>query len=150
MLERVADLIREEDGEAGFEATADMLSLTGMSHEQFSNLMGGLNYKVTESERVKKKSELKATNDQAVYFNEEDEITEKVYTFSYQKKSEKTSVKENSNRKRKQNHLGRKNNKKELTGRKIYVGENNRVKRDNNFKIDPDNPFSALMALKEK
>ena len=150
MLERVADLIREEDGEAGFEATADMLSLTGMSHEQFSNLMGGLNYKVTESERVKKKSELKATNEQASGFNEEEEIREKVYTFSYQKKSEKTSDKENSNRKRKQTHLGRKNNKKELTGRKNYVGKNNRVKRDNNFKIDPDNPFSALLALKEK
>ncbi|MDR0810560.1 MAG: helicase, partial [Gemmobacter sp.] len=53
MLERLADLLRAKDSRAGFEATADMLSITGMTLDQFSDLMGGLGYKVEKGERVK-------------------------------------------------------------------------------------------------
>ena len=53
MLERLADLLRKEDSKIGFEATSDMLSITGMSHEQFASLMSGLGYHVTNGERQK-------------------------------------------------------------------------------------------------
>jgi len=55
MLERLADLIRSENSRGGFEATADMLSLTGLSHEQFSELMVGMGYHSEPGEREKVK-----------------------------------------------------------------------------------------------
>ena len=54
MLERLADLIRAEDTRSGFEATAEMLSITGTTLEQFSNLMQGLGYSVVSGERQKR------------------------------------------------------------------------------------------------
>ena len=56
MLERLADILRQKDTKAGFEATPDMLSITGMTPEQFSDLMGGLGYKGDKGERVKVKA----------------------------------------------------------------------------------------------
>ncbi|MGX9354847.1 helicase-related protein [Roseobacteraceae bacterium S113] len=53
MLERLADMIRAQDTRAGFEATADMLSITGMTLEQFSDLMQGLGYQAEKGEREK-------------------------------------------------------------------------------------------------
>ena len=53
MLERLADQLRVEDSRAGFEAKPDMLSITGMTLEQFSDLMGGLGYKCERGERPK-------------------------------------------------------------------------------------------------
>ncbi|MEM1429375.1 MAG: hypothetical protein AAGG09_07950, partial [Pseudomonadota bacterium] len=55
MLERLADQIRAEDTRAGFEAKADMLSITGMTLEQFADLMQGLGYKAERAERPKAK-----------------------------------------------------------------------------------------------
>ena len=55
MLERLADLLRAKDSRAGFEATPDMLSITGMTLEQFSDLMGGLGYRADKAERPKAK-----------------------------------------------------------------------------------------------
>ncbi len=55
MLERLADMLRTEDSRAGFEAKADMLSITGMTLEQFADLMGGLGYKGEKGERAKLK-----------------------------------------------------------------------------------------------
>jgi ATP-dependent RNA helicase SUPV3L1/SUV3 len=57
MLERLADILRQKDSRAGFEATADMLSITGMTLEQFSGLMAGLGYKGERGEREKTKAE---------------------------------------------------------------------------------------------
>ena len=51
MLERLADLLREQDGAGGFEATADMLSITGLTLEQFADLMVGLGYAAARGER---------------------------------------------------------------------------------------------------
>ena len=45
MLERLADLLRAKDSRAGFEATPDMLSITGMTLDQFADLMAGLGYR---------------------------------------------------------------------------------------------------------
>ena len=56
MLERLADLLRQKDSRAGFEAAPDMLSITGMTQDQFVDLMGGLGYKAERGERVKVKT----------------------------------------------------------------------------------------------
>ena len=61
MLERLADLTRAKDSRAGFEATPDMLSITGMTLEQFADLMIGLGYKAERGERAKIKAD--AAND---------------------------------------------------------------------------------------
>ncbi|PRY94753.1 ATP-dependent RNA helicase SUPV3L1/SUV3 [Hasllibacter halocynthiae] len=53
MLERLADMIRGEDTRGGFEAKADMLSITGMTLEGFADLMRGLGYKAERGERPK-------------------------------------------------------------------------------------------------
>ncbi len=55
MLERLADLLRVEDSRAGFEASLAMLSITGMTLEQFADLMQGLGYAAARATRVKKK-----------------------------------------------------------------------------------------------
>ena len=55
MLERLADMLRGQDSRAGFEATADMLSITGMTLGQFADLMQGLGYKAEKGEREKVK-----------------------------------------------------------------------------------------------
>ncbi len=57
MLERLADMLRAQDSRAGFEATPDMLSITGMTLEQFSGLMEGLGYRAERGERAKQKPE---------------------------------------------------------------------------------------------
>ena len=55
MLERLADMLRAEDSRGGFEAKADMLSITGMTLEQFADLMTGLGYRAERGERAKVK-----------------------------------------------------------------------------------------------
>ncbi|MRX50257.1 disulfide oxidoreductase [Paracoccus sp. S-4012] len=53
MLERLADLVRQKDSRAGFEASPEMLSITGMTLEQFAALMQGLGYAAERGERPK-------------------------------------------------------------------------------------------------
>ncbi|ARO13959.1 helicase [Ketogulonicigenium robustum] len=53
MLERLADMLRDKDSKGGFEATADMLSITGLSLEQFAALMEGIGYRAEKAERPK-------------------------------------------------------------------------------------------------
>ena len=55
MLERLADMLRDKDSRGGFEANPDMLSITGMTLEQFADLMAGLGYKAEKDEREKVK-----------------------------------------------------------------------------------------------
>ncbi|GAB4268913.1 MAG: helicase-related protein [Pararhodobacter sp.] len=55
MLERLADIVRTKDARAGFEATPDMLSITGMTLEQFADLMQGLGYVAERGERPKQR-----------------------------------------------------------------------------------------------
>ena len=57
MLERLADMLRAEDSRGGFEAKADMLSITGMTLEQFAGLMEGLGYRSEKGERQKVKAQ---------------------------------------------------------------------------------------------
>ncbi|MGF1445689.1 MAG: helicase-related protein, partial [Pikeienuella sp.] len=53
MLERLADMIRPMDAKAGFEATPDMLSITGCTLEQFAEIMNGLGFQGERGERPK-------------------------------------------------------------------------------------------------
>lgn len=53
MLERLADLLRARDARAGFEAAPDMLSITGLTLEQFAKLMAGLGYEAEQGSRPK-------------------------------------------------------------------------------------------------
>jgi ATP-dependent RNA helicase SUPV3L1/SUV3 len=55
MLERLADMTRNLDARAGFEAAPEMLSITGLSLEQFARLMQGLGYVATEGTRPKRR-----------------------------------------------------------------------------------------------
>ena len=60
MLERLADLLRGQDSRGGFEANPDMLSITGMTLEQFADLMQGLGYAAEKGEREKQKAAAEA------------------------------------------------------------------------------------------
>ncbi|WP_204114915.1 helicase-related protein [Shimia biformata] len=66
MLERLADMLRTEDSRGGFEAKADMLSITGMTLDQFADLMTGLGYKAEKGEREKVKAAPEAAPAEAV------------------------------------------------------------------------------------
>ena len=55
MLERLADMLRTQDARAGFEASAEMLSITGLSLAQFADLMTGLGYHAEAGEREKRR-----------------------------------------------------------------------------------------------
>jgi ATP-dependent RNA helicase SUPV3L1/SUV3 len=57
MLERLADILRTRDAREGFEASADMLSITGLTLEQFADLMQGLGFAAARGERVKVRPE---------------------------------------------------------------------------------------------
>ncbi len=57
MLERLADMLRGQDSRAGFEANPDMLSITGMTLDQFADLMQGLGYSAEPGEREKARVE---------------------------------------------------------------------------------------------
>ena len=56
MLERLADMLRGQDSRGGFEAVPDMLSITGMTLDQFADLMQGLGYKAERGEREKRRA----------------------------------------------------------------------------------------------
>jgi ATP-dependent RNA helicase SUPV3L1/SUV3 len=53
MLERLADLIRPMDVRGGFEATPDMLSITGCTLDQFADIMQALGFDGERGERPK-------------------------------------------------------------------------------------------------
>lgn len=76
MLERLADLLRAQDTRGGFEATPDMLSITGMTLEQFANLMQGLGYKAEKGERQKVRPEPAAPEASSADVSADAEVTE--------------------------------------------------------------------------
>ncbi|MBU2866972.1 helicase-related protein [Pacificibacter marinus] len=80
MLERLADLLRTKDSRAGFEANPDMLSITGMTLEQFADLMVGLGYAAEKGERVKVKAAPEKPSDAAVEASAEVAPTEEAAT----------------------------------------------------------------------
>ena len=189
MLERLADMIRNEDTRAGFEAKADMLSITGLTLEQFANLLEGMGYKAVKGERVKVKAAEPAkadavvqdaekagekpedakpeppveaeasqpatpegsTSDAPATEGEEAPPMEVFYTFTWaprrqggQNKGERK--KPENTRKARDNKPKGKGGKPQQRGEKTFKSRPKPVEKP----IDPDNPFAALMALKEK
>ncbi|MEM8802347.1 MAG: disulfide oxidoreductase, partial [Pseudomonadota bacterium] len=168
MLERLADLLRAEDSRGGFEANPDMLSITGMTLEQFADLMQGLGYKAEKGERDKpvretpveaapegeaaerppiteEESAMPAATEEAP----EEDTKEVFYTFTW---GGNRGAQQNQQRRGKPQ--GKKGGKPKGKGKPGGGGnkprnfESRPPKKD---KIDPDNPFAAaLMGLKTK
>ncbi|MDE0694458.1 MAG: disulfide oxidoreductase, partial [Boseongicola sp.] len=176
MLERLADMLRTEDSRGGFEATPDMLSITGTTLAQFANLMEGLGYKAQRGEREKVRqatersspSEGNAAPDApqtapetSVPDEPGDHVSanrpepdpaddgpeiEEFYTFVWS--GRRSSQRKGARPQRKVKKAPRKETSKD--GPSVRTGrfEARPPKRD---RIDPDNPFAqALQGLKNK
>jgi len=170
MLERLADMLRTENSRSGFEANPDMLSITGMTLEQFADLMQGLGYKGEKGERVKVKpapvEEVKAEEakvDEALgeeakpveaeSSSEPDEKTDEppeqevFYTFTW------VNVRKGGGDRKPQGKPQGKPRGKPQGKRPQRDGAKSFQARPpkKETKIDPDNPFAAaLMGLKDK
>jgi ATP-dependent RNA helicase SUPV3L1/SUV3 len=168
MLERLADMLRAVDTRGGFEASADMLSITGMTLEQFADLMSGLGYSGERDERVKVKalvevkpeveSEAKVDGVSPATAKEitplvpmertEGAIAEEAgpemevfYTFRWVPKKRPSDQGRSQRPQAKVKKLPR-GSKPKLHTPKLAPTKDK--------KLDPDNPFAALMALKGK
>lgn len=160
MLERLADMLRGVDTRGGFEASADMLSITGMTLEQFADLMGGLGYSSERGEREKVKAvsapvaEGEAKAEEAAPVVAEAEAPaedtgpemEVFYTFRWVPKKRPADQGRNQRPAGKGGAKGK--GKKPQGGNKPKVHSSKPPKKDK--PLDPDNPFAALMALKGK
>ena len=141
MLERLADLTRSQNVKDGFEANSDMLSISGTTLEQFSNMMEGLGFSVEKNQREKIKPEVKEGEVTKDDEGNEDTI-ETFYVFKWVPKV-RSVQKEHT---QKINNQAKKNKKPKSTNFKKQSSLP--IKKDK--PLDPDNPFAALMALKGK
>ncbi|MDB9727419.1 helicase-related protein [Amylibacter sp.] len=141
MLERLADLTRTQNVKDGFEANSDMLSISGTTLDQFSNMMEGLGFSVEKSEREKIKPEPQE-GDEIKSSEDDEDIMETFYIFRWVPKA-RPMRKEHS---QKEHNKPKKNKKSENT--KFKKQSVSSVKKDK--PLDPDNPFAALLALKGK
>lgn len=82
IIERLFDLIHAIDTKKGFEATAEMLNLCGLSHSEFAHLLASLNYEVTQTARVKNKQ--KAFVEDISSQEPPDRQEEKIFIFHWQ------------------------------------------------------------------
>ncbi len=173
MLERLADMTRTQDSRGGFEATADMLSITGMTLDQFVDLMEGLGYKADKGEREKVKAvanasaetkEEKASKEEAdvaevasdadvakdagpedapiadaAEVEDAGPVIEVFYTFTW------VSKKQRPDHTRKDKPKGKPRRPKDKSPKTHSARPPKKDKP-----LDLDNPFAALMALKEK
>ncbi len=175
MLERLADMLRGVDTRGGFEATGDMLSITGMTLDQFADLMGGLGYSGERGEREKVKAvvETPAAKAEAKPVEGEAEVApveapaeeakadealtdaasedaapemEVFYTFRWVPKKRPADQGRNQRPAGKGGAKGK--GKKPQGGKPKVHSSKPAPKKDK--PIDPDNPFAALMALKGK
>ena len=183
MLERLADMIRAQDTRAGFEATADMLSITGMTFDQFADLMDGLGYSVEKGEREKQRPEpapeagqaaeqtaetAESTAEPTAEATAEDPAPapdvaaepapepgaeaapaepeapelETFYVFRWQSKPRQAKQADRPQR-------GKKPKRDGIKGKAPQKPASKPAPRKEK-PIDPDNPFAALMALKQK
>ena len=151
MLERLADMIRVFDVKEGFEANPDMLSITGMTLEQFADLMQGLGYAAEKGERDKVKPVVQTKLDETVVkekpelpevasVTEEEDIKEVFYIFKWVPKARPAARPQSQQRAKPQKPKGK------PAGPKRHTAHPPRKDKA----IDPDNPFAALMALKNK
>ncbi|MEP1388564.1 MAG: helicase-related protein [Yoonia sp.] len=167
MLERLADMLRDQDSRGGFEGTADMLSITGMTLDQFADLMTGLGYKADKGERAKVKAvkpapEAPATTDDASEApavseetTEEAPEMEVFYTFTW---GGRANTNRQGGRPQGRGDKPRGDNKPRGKGKPKGKSGGRDSNKPQSFQakprkekaIDPDNPFAALAALKNK
>ncbi|GAB4384980.1 helicase-related protein [Albidovulum sp.] len=171
MLERLADLLRAQDSRAGFEANPDMLSITGMTLEQFADLMQGLGYRAEAGEREKQRTEpvVPPAGEGAPVnpITEEESAlrtvteTETFYTFTWAPRPRgerrrpagaakaEGKTRDGAPRRdkvRRDKPAGRKGGARDKTGGQFEARPARAKDR-----IDPDNPFAAaLMGLRDK
>ena len=173
MLERLADLLRAEDSRNGFEANADMLSITGMTQEQFANLMEGLGYSAEKGEREKVKAieitdnadvngqekssldpqnnEVKLQADKIEGQGEsvEEKDIETFYTFKWiNKQTNKRRANKDKQTKPKDGETGKSNHKKKTNKKQRVKSDQPKSfesRPEKTKKIDPDNPFAAAL-----
>ena len=177
MLERLADLLRTQDSRAGFEANPDMLSITGMTLEQFAGLMEGLGYKGEKGEREKVRTEAVAQpvgEGQAANPITEDEAAlqtvtemEVFYTFTWAPKPRAPRGDRPQRNRRPEGapggggerregkprggKPGGKHGGKPGGKRDDKGGRGHEARPPKKDRIDPDNPFAAaLMGLRDK
>ena len=154
MLERLADMLRDKDSRGGFEANADMLSITGMTLDQFADLMAGLGYKAEKAEREKVKApkpevvrdavqdaeKAAETVESVETVAEEAPEMEVFYTFTWAGRA----ARENARPKRDNAKPAKGKGKRPAKGgdeRQKFTAKPKVEK-----KIDPDNPFAAALA----
>ena len=174
MLERLADLLRACDSRSGFEATPDMLSITGTTLEQFADMMEGLGYKAERAERAKAKPEQPAEGAEPAQPDAEaatppaetevaaptpDHVAEPVaedppevfFTFTWAPRPRKDTRPQNKPqdaRPKGGKPKGAKPKGKKPEAKREFAAQASPRKSD---RIDPDNPFAAaLMGLKTK
>ena len=176
MLERLADLLRACDSRSGFEATPDMLSITGTTLEQFADMMEGLGYKAERDERAKAKPEQPAeaaapeaaqspvppvqdegqapetAETPATVEGDEENPPEVFYAFTWAPRPRREQRPQNrpqDARPKGGKPKGAKpKGKKPEKAKREYAAQSSPRKSD---RIDPDNPFAAaLMGLKTK
>ncbi|SMX37442.1 helicase-related protein [Octadecabacter ascidiaceicola] len=146
MLERLADMLRDQNTRAGFEATADMLSITGMTLEQFANLMEGLGYKGEKGEREKVKAAPEAAPDAEVAEAapaekaEEGPEMEVFYTFAWAPK--RSPRPQGDKPQRKGPPKGKRGKPQGNNKTQNFSARPPRKEKA----IDPDNPFAAALA----
>ena len=173
MLERLADLLRVEDSRNGFEANADMLSITGMTQEQFANLMEGLGYSAEKGEREKVKAieitdnadvngqeksfvdpqnnEVKPQADEIEGQGElvEEKDIETFYTFKWiNKQTNKRRANKDKQAKPNDGENGKSKYKKKANKKQRVKSDQPKSfesRPEKPKKIDPDNPFAAAL-----
>jgi len=168
MLERLADMLREKDTRGGFEASADMLSITGTTLDQFADLMGGLGYKSEKGEREKvkaapePKAEAPVEGDAAAEAPAEVEVPDQVqdapetpaeetgpemevfYTFTWGGRAAKQGQRPQGRRNDAPKGKGKPKGKGGPRGGDKPQKFASKPKREK--AIDPDNPFAAALA----
>ncbi|MDG2475203.1 MAG: helicase-related protein [Paracoccaceae bacterium] len=160
MLERLADLLRVKDVWNGFEADVDMLSITGLTLDQFSEVLQNIGYSAKKD--IRPKVRLKAHQEptgakvqgstrveatQTDILLEENPIKEDevFYTFKMQKRlkvKNKMSIQAAPKGKSKAMSKAKKSKVKNQVKWQKPMKEQQ--------KIDPNNPFLALLELKNK
>lgn len=178
MLERLSDLLREKNIWKGFEATVEMLSITGLTLEQFADVMRSLGYSCTEGIREKSNDETMENNlsslaEEKVHSDrssvilskdesESEKNTEVYYTFkairnlpkkgsSGKNVNEKISIgKSPKNFKRNKTIFGSEKKVTKYKGERRDTGGTRDKRSGYNKWNDPNNPFAALKKLKNK
>ncbi|MEH6361447.1 MAG: helicase-related protein, partial [Amylibacter sp.] len=149
MLERLADMIRAFDVKSGFEANPDMLSITGMTLEQFADLMQGLGYTAEKGEREKTKpvgetkpdtvdvKEEKTDVTDVAPAAEEEDTKEVFYTFKWVPKARPVTRPQSQQKAKPHKPKGKQGGKP--SGPPRHSASPPRKEKA----IDPDNPFAA-------